>query len=78
VTEKTEKFAERMDNLKAFLRAEARNNNRNYETLLIGAMNGILAYHGLINDKPSAHTNDIRQFIKMLDQEQINEKESNE
>ena len=66
MTEKTEKFAERMDNLKAFLRAEARNNNRNYETLLIGSMNAILAYHGLITDTETHFHTDISKFEEML------------
>jgi len=67
MSNKTVKFAVKMKELQSFLRKEARNNNRNYETLLLGAMNGVLAYHSLMTDTDASFHTDIINFEDMLD-----------
>jgi len=63
------KFKIKMQELELFLKKEARNNNRNYDTLMLGAMNGILAYHSLITSKDVPFHDDIDRFEDMLGHE---------
>ena len=66
MSSKEEKFTLKMKELHCFLQKEALNSDADYETLLLGAMNGVLAYHALITDKEVPFHMDISKFKELL------------
>jgi len=66
MSNKEEKFTLKMKELHCFLQKEALNNGTDYKTLLLGAMNGVLAYHSLITDKVVPFHTNISKFEEMI------------
>jgi len=65
-TEKDTKFRLKMVELDSFLEEKSKELQLDHNALLIGALNGILAYHSLLSDGKANFNTDITKFMDML------------